>query len=182
MKRWFAHLPIHRKLVVTALAVTTAALALATLGLVIIDVWRYRSSILDDTIALAAVIAENTAGAVLFNDPDQGRETLASVRVRPSVPRACLYLPDERLFAGFGRTANLQCAGSVSAESSWFVIGGRAAVTRNQRVIGTVYVERDLAGIWPRGVAQLPPRSTICEHMNLPLYSPTVPASGVKPG
>ena len=33
-----------------------------------------------------------------------------------------------------------------------------------------------------RGVAQLPPRSTYCAHMNLPLYSPTAPGSGANPG
>ena len=36
----------------------------------------------------------------------------------------------------------------------------------------------DVAG----GVAQEPPRSTIWLHMNLPLYSPTAPAAGRKPG
>src|SRR5947209_9244388 len=34
----------------------------------------------------------------------------------------------------------------------------------------------------PRGVAQLAPLSTNCPHMNLPLYSPTAPAAGPKPG
>ena len=33
-----------------------------------------------------------------------------------------------------------------------------------------------------RGVAQEPPRSTYWLHMNLPLYSPTAPAAGRKPG
>src|SRR3546814_19414362 len=35
---------------------------------------------------------------------------------------------------------------------------------------------------WPAGVAQLPPRSTFCPLMNLPLYSPSEPGSGRKPG
>ena len=37
MRRWFAALPIHQKLVVTALVVTTAALVLANLSLIAID-------------------------------------------------------------------------------------------------------------------------------------------------
>jgi len=32
------------------------------------------------------------------------------------------------------------------------------------------------------GVAHEPPRRTYCPHMNLPLYSPTAPAAGTKPG
>jgi hypothetical protein len=57
MRRWFAKLPIHRKLVVVALVVTTAALAVATVGLAALDLWRYRATALDDIGSLAAVIA-----------------------------------------------------------------------------------------------------------------------------
>ena len=35
---------------------------------------------------------------------------------------------------------------------------------------------------WPGGVSQQLPRNTICELMNLPLYSPMAPGGGRKPG
>ena len=41
---------------------------------------------------------------------------------------------------------------------------------------------RELARTWSAGVAQEPPRSTYWFTMNLPLYSPTAPAAGRKPG
>ena len=37
-------------------------------------------------------------------------------------------------------------------------------------------------GCGPSGVTQAPPRRTCCPDMNLPLYSPTAPAAGRKPG
>jgi signal transduction histidine kinase/CheY-like chemotaxis protein len=147
---WFGRLPIHRKLVVMALVVTAAALALATAGLVALDIWRYRDAAEDDTTALAMVVAENTAAAVLFQDQDAARESLASVRVRPMMRRACLYLPDGTLFAGFERAPEFSCAAPQAARRVWTVVAGTAPVTRNDRTIGTVYVERELSDVQAR--------------------------------
>ena len=150
MKRWFNRLPVHQKLVVMALVVTTAALTLATLGLMAVDLWRYRATAADDTTALARVIAENTAAAVLFKDPDAARQTLATLRVRPTVRRACLYLPHGALLAAFERSPQLACPRPIPDEWAWTVVAGTARVSRNEQTIGTVYVERDLAEIWAR--------------------------------
>ena len=68
MRDWFARLPIHHKLVVMAWAVSTAALVAAVAGLVALDVQRYRNSAVEDTRAVAQVLAENTAAAVVFGD------------------------------------------------------------------------------------------------------------------
>ena len=94
MRRWFARLPVHRKLVMSALLVTGVSLVMAMLGLSVIDALRYRATAREDAVALARVIAENTSAAVAFRDADAAREILASVRVRDVVTRACIYLPD----------------------------------------------------------------------------------------
>src|SRR5688572_4387383 len=147
MKRWFARLPIHRKLVAMALVVTAAALVLAMVGLAVLDLLRYRTDALDDTSALAEVIAENTAAAVIFDDPGAARTNLATVRVRPTVQRACLYLSNGDLFAGFERSPAFTCPADKPAAVSWRVIVGSAPIQRNDRVIGLVYVEGDLTEI-----------------------------------
>ena len=150
MTRWFGRLPIHRKLVVMALAVTTAALVVATIGLVIVDVWRYRSTAADDTESLARIIAENTAAAVAFEDHKAARDSLATVRVRPHVRRACLYLPDGKVFEEFGHSPEWTCPSARPERVTWRIVTGTAPVTRNARVLATVYVERDLSDIGAR--------------------------------
>ena len=151
MKDWFTRLPIHRKLVVTALLVTTVALVIASAGLVLVDLWRFRSTALSETEATARVLAENTVAAVTFVDAEAARETLGSVRVRPTIRRACLYLPDGRLFAGFSREPAFACPGGQAALGAALSgITGVADVIGNARIIGTVYVERDLADLWTR--------------------------------
>jgi hypothetical protein len=72
--RWFERLPIHRKLVASALLITAVALAVAMIGLSAFDIWRYRATATEDAGALASVLAENTAAAVMFNQADAAGE------------------------------------------------------------------------------------------------------------
>ncbi len=150
MRRWFARLAIHRKLFVVSLLVTTVALVLATLSLAVVDLVRYRATATGDTGSLAEVLAENSAAAVAFNDPGAARTTLATVRRRPTVQRACLYLPDGSLFAGFERSPQFACPPAMPREVTWRVVAGSAPVRRNDRVLATVYVERDLQELGTR--------------------------------
>jgi signal transduction histidine kinase len=151
MKRWFDALRIHRKLVVMALAVTTAALVAATVGLGLLDVWRYRRAAVDDTTTLAQVIAENLKAAVVFRDVEAASETLATVRVRPVVTRACVYLPDGTLFVGFGRSPDRSCPSALATPPEWSIVASTAhVVSSNNRSVATVYVERDLSDLGAR--------------------------------
>jgi len=146
MRRWFARLPIHQKFVTSALLVTGAALVMAMLGLSIIDALRYRATAREDAFALARVLAENTSGALAFRDADAARETLASVRVRDVVTRACIYLPDRSLFAEYS-SANAGCPRTVPDDGTWKGVSGDAVISRNGRLQGSVYVERDLTDL-----------------------------------
>jgi signal transduction histidine kinase/CheY-like chemotaxis protein len=145
VRRWFARLPIHQKLVVSALLVTGLALVMAMLGLSVIDALRYRATAKEDAVALARVIAENTSAAVAFRDADAARETLASVRVRDVVTRACIYLPDGSLFAAYAQGTG-GCP-QVPADRAWLGVLGTAVISRNGRTQGSVYVERDLSDL-----------------------------------
>ena len=48
MRRWFDALPVHRKLVIMSVAVSTMALLLVGTGLLLVDIWRYRTNAVDD--------------------------------------------------------------------------------------------------------------------------------------
>jgi signal transduction histidine kinase/CheY-like chemotaxis protein len=146
MTRWFARLPVHRKLVASALLVTGVSLVMAMLGLSIIDALRYRATAREDAVALARVIAENTSAAVAFRDAEAAGEILASVRVRDVVTRACVYLPDASLFAGYSAHTGF-CPQTVPEDRAWAGVFGSALISRNGRIQGSVYVERDLSDL-----------------------------------
>ena len=60
MRGWFDRLPIHRKLVASALLITFVALVIATAGLGAFDLWRHRATAKDDATALAQVVLSLT--------------------------------------------------------------------------------------------------------------------------
>ena len=128
MTRRFERQPIHRKLVASALLITAVALLVAMLGLSAFDVWRYRAPAAEDARALASVLAENTAAAVMFNQADAAEEVLRSVRVRNVVTRVCIFLPDGRLFAGFSALA-VDCPSTVPLHDAWNGVYGTAPIT-----------------------------------------------------
>ncbi len=155
MTRWFSRLPIHQKLVALALVVTAAALLLSTTSLVVLDLLRYRETTVDDTAALAQVIAENTAAAVMFESPEDAATSLSTIRVRSTVRRACLYLPDGSLFASFQRTTEFACPALQPTDTPWRVVAASAPINRNDLTLGYVYVERELAEIGTRIVVAI---------------------------
>lgn len=150
MKRWYDALPVHRKLVAMALATTMLALLAASAGLIALDVWRYRIAAADDIESLAQVIAENSAAALAFQDPEAATDTVATTRVRPTVIRVCLYLPDDTLFASYARAGSPPCASRPYQSQRWSMLSTRVPVTRNGRVLGNVVAERDLSDLGSR--------------------------------
>ena len=153
MKRWFSALPIHRKLMALALGVSAVALLAAIVGLAAFDVARFRASAADDAHALAQVLAENTAAAIVFDDEEAAAATLGSVRVRPTVVLACLYRADGTLFASFAQSPARRCPANPLDEQTWRGVSSTAPVGRNGRVVGTVFVERDLSDLGNRILA-----------------------------
>jgi signal transduction histidine kinase/CheY-like chemotaxis protein len=149
---WFGRQPLHRKLIVLALAASSTALLAALLGLTAFDVIRFRSSAVDDAHAVAQVIAENMSAAIVFNDADAARQMLASVQVRPFVSRACVYRADGTLFASYTRTA-ASCPSIPWDEQTWRAVASRVPVVRNDREFGAVYVERTLGDLPARVIA-----------------------------
>lgn len=147
MRHWFEGLSVHRKLVAVALGVSTVALLVALLGLTLFDVWRYRSRAGDDAATLASLIAENSAAAVTFGDEGAATETLATVRIRGAVTRACIFLPDGALLAAYARSPERTCASAPPVADGFFEVGARVPIVRNGRTWGSVYVERDFSGL-----------------------------------
>ncbi|HZT75330.1 MAG TPA: ATP-binding protein [Vicinamibacterales bacterium] len=159
MNRWFASLPIHRKLVVMVLAVSTAAVAAAVVGLLAFDIARFRTTAVDDARAFAEVIAANSAAAIVFDDPHAARQILDSVQVRPVIARACVYRANGTLLASYVR-ANAVCPTAPTSSLGWRAVATDVPVVRGGRTVGSVFVERRLSDLPGRvivtaGVAML---------------------------
>ncbi len=151
--RWFSAQPIHRKLWLLALTITTVPLVVAMTGLTVAEVVRARASAQSDVESLASVLADTSSDTMASGAIDEARETLKSVRLRYQVRRACLFLPDERLFAGISRPGEPACPSVGPAQPLPFGVASTQTVLAGGRTVGRVYVERDLRTIETRLMA-----------------------------
>jgi signal transduction histidine kinase/CheY-like chemotaxis protein len=151
VRRWFDRLPIHRKLVVMALAVTTTALLVSTAGLAFIDFLRYVNGSKEDVDSSARLVASNLAAAVTFNDKEAARTTLDTVGAREVVTRACVYRLDGSLYVEYTRDDSISCPPELpNTPQGLRTVSGRESILFNDRIYGYVYVERDLPDLGRR--------------------------------
>src|SRR5580692_3234048 len=99
----FRDIPIKRKLVIAIMLTTAASLLLTGIGVVVADTVLVRRDLRNGLIALAEIIADNSTGALAFNDPRSAGETLSALRARPHLMSACIYRPNGELFARYLR-------------------------------------------------------------------------------
>jgi signal transduction histidine kinase len=149
MNRWFASLPIHRKLVAMALVVSTVAVTAAVAGLIVFDLLRFRTAAADGAQTLAQIIADNSSAAIVFGDTEAAQSILASLRARPVIVRACVYRADGSLFASYVQAGD-RCPDAPRQMLGWRRLAVEAPVVRNGATVGNVYLERLLTDLRDR--------------------------------
>lgn len=92
---------VGQKLTVIALVSTAVALLLTALGFVTHEALLYRRNMIHEQTAVAQMLGENTAAALMFSDPDSASQTLKSVNVYAHVMSAVLYDREGRPFAHY---------------------------------------------------------------------------------
>ena len=144
----FRDMPIKQKLMAIIMTVTGAALLLSGLGIVIADSYLFRGATQRDISALAQIVADNSTGALAFDDPQAAAQTLASLRARPHLEAACIYRPDGGLFAMYVQSgAAAECPAGNSPDQMRFTNAGlmiRRPIALNGKRIGTLVLLYDL--------------------------------------
>jgi signal transduction histidine kinase len=148
----FRDLPIRRKLLLTTLTSTAAALVLATGGFLGWDIAQFRSAVQLDMTSQAVILAENSGAAVTFGDDRVARQILAALEVRPHVDMACLYTRAGTLFTSFVRDGNGVCPSPApnTPARGWDALDVIAPVTIDDERVGTLYVRRNFADLYAR--------------------------------
>ncbi|HKC56202.1 MAG TPA: ATP-binding protein [Vicinamibacterales bacterium] len=146
----FRDQPIGRKLQFLTLASSATALVLASGGFLAWDITQFRQELRQDLDAQAAIVAENSAAPLAFNDTQAAGETLAVMRLRPRVVMACLYKGGQ-VFATYYRDTGARCPASPpeqGAASPSYQMVRRVAVGGD--AVGTLYISRDLEDLTDR--------------------------------
>jgi signal transduction histidine kinase len=138
--------------------VSAIALLMACAAFIGYDWMTFRSNTVRNLSVQAEVIAVNTASAVIFNDPDSARNSLAVLKGSPNIVSAGIYTSAGKLFATYSRpgvtgvpTLPPIATGQTSAHSF-----GKARtivvvpIFSEQKKAGSVYIESDLMALYSR--------------------------------
>ncbi len=98
---------LKRRLILMLAGMATLVLLLALLIFTVASILRQQVGLLDQLRGQAYVVAENSESALLFNDSKAASTSLSSLRTRPEILAAGIFLPDGRLFVAYpsGTTA-----------------------------------------------------------------------------
>ncbi len=150
----FRDLPIRQKLMVLILVITTSALLLAGVGIMIADSILFHGYLKRDLSTFAQVIADNSTASLAFDDPRSAREILAALRARTHVVAACLFRADRSPFAEYVRPGTRYRCAMVSdrdaMRSTFEDLIVTQSVTLSGRRIGTLMIVYDLEEITDR--------------------------------
>ncbi len=148
-------MPIKQKLMAIIMSVAAIALLFAGAALILVDVALFRGGLQRDLSALAQIVADNSTAAVSFEDPASAEEMLSALKARPHVLAACIYQPDEALFAKYSRPGvERECSPPATSRNG--VRFTSAAVTVQHpivlkgRQIGTLVLVYDMREMYER--------------------------------
>jgi signal transduction histidine kinase/ActR/RegA family two-component response regulator len=148
-QRWLPR-TISGKLMLIVLATTFTALFAAGMGLLVYDLNRYRTVMLNDLHTQAELIGRASAPALQFNDPENARANLKLLRVRPRIVAAAIYAPDGPMFARYySENAERRYLPERPQASGYRIDGDRIEIfhplQENGELLGTVYLRARFA-------------------------------------
>jgi signal transduction histidine kinase/DNA-binding response OmpR family regulator len=121
----------------------------------VFDVIMCREDMIKSLKMHAAIVGQNSTAALSFNDANDARQTLTSLRADPHVVDACIFSPDGKVFATYGRrdAAEANVPARVPVEGYRFAdqhLEVCQSILLDGRSIGTVFVRSDLSELHDR--------------------------------
>ncbi|MEP6537102.1 MAG: PAS domain S-box protein [Bryobacteraceae bacterium] len=154
--RKFRDIPIKQKLMVAIMVASLSGLLLAGAGIVVADSILFRRYLKSDLSALSKIAADNSTGALAFDDPEVAAETLAALRARAHVMSACIYRLDGTVLASYLRPGETSGCPRAAPQYEIRSVGSSLEVSRpvmlQGRQVGAFVLRYDLEEIGERAV------------------------------
>ncbi len=152
--KWFARLSLSRKLTILFSGTSAFALAVASVGLWVYEFKAYRQTLHSDVTAMAGMLADTSAAALVFHDDRAAREILSALRAEPRILTGCLFRADGRLAARYERAPrNPGCPERPGPDRSEFLSGQLVvaySVHLDGERVGTVWLSVGLQEMYAR--------------------------------
>ena len=102
----FSRLSIQGKLVVINITVTTLALTFAVVAAIYSEYSVSRTRIIDSLLVQAKMVSNNSAAAIVFDDPHAANDILQAFTESNDVLMAVILRPDDTVLASFVRISD----------------------------------------------------------------------------
>jgi len=154
--KFLPQLNLPRKLILTMMATSSAALLVACISFLSYDVITVRHNIGDHLHSLADVTGANVAAALTYNDPTSAKLVLQALQAEPHIVAARIYDGRGRAFASYRRVLSAPLAQLPELSPTMGSRLQRDRVTECDAImfdgesIGSVYLVSDLQEIQAR--------------------------------
>ena len=140
------------------MVVSGTALLAACLAFIAYDWTTFRSNAARNLSIQAQIVGENTASALLFNDPDSARKTLSTLQASTNIAYAGVFSLDGNLLAIYrradvSRIPQTPILAQGQTEVHRFENGNVLvvqAILLDGKRVGTIQIESDLTGLYVR--------------------------------
>ncbi len=155
MSMRLSNLSIRRKLSAVIMLTALVIVFPATVALMVHDVYSFRQARVDSLTNLAAVTALDTATAIVFDDPESVRETMAALGATPGLIGSAIFTQGDTPYAAYAvegapdrvieqLVSHRPCEGDYVG-SDYIVVC--QPVTLGGEAVGTLYIMADLADL-----------------------------------
>ncbi|MBT4518527.1 MAG: response regulator [Halieaceae bacterium] len=146
---WINRLSIKGKLILVIMAVSWTILIVYSIAMYGFHWANTRDRMVSELTITSNVIANNSAGALAFNDATDATQILHSLRSKATIEYAALYTADARLLASYRRDSTVQVfTPSYEETQGWVFQNNMLAlwtpVVIEGRRIGSVYLQSNL--------------------------------------
>ncbi|MGH7497941.1 MAG: ATP-binding protein [Gemmatimonadales bacterium] len=151
----FRDRPIRDKVALLIAVASVVGMGLTGVAVVAYDLVTFRPRVVRDLDAQAEIVGLNTVPALLFDDAQAASENLGTLRSRPEIGGAAIYLPSDSLFASYVRDST-ELPPRVAAHNSpgYEFRPGQLVLTRmlssDGEALGLLTLEYDLPSLWTR--------------------------------
>ena len=150
----FRTLPLERKLRRIIVVASTLALLVAAFVSVIVEIFKFRETMIRDLATQAEIVGANSTAALSFGSPKDAEEVLQTLKSRPHIIAACLYAADGTVFAQFHRNDPAQLTPPQRQPTGHHLTLAGVTLFRDvvldRKVVGTVYLVSDFSLLFSR--------------------------------
>src|SRR6266403_129797 len=150
----FQDLPIKRQVMAVIMLTSISVLLLTATAFTVYDLVTYRQTMVRPLLTAAAIIADDSAAALLSQDQDLAQQNLAALRVDPHIVAAALYDQRGNLYVRYPSTEPPGAFPPAPGPPGCRFQGGRLVLFQPANEggarVGTLYLESDLRGFYER--------------------------------